>query len=60
MTAPDGERVRLVGVAGVRERDLQHGRLLRVLADLAEAEPDPRRREFLKSFPFSSGLVEEP
>ncbi|GHH92652.1 hypothetical protein [Streptomyces capillispiralis] len=37
----------------------QRDRFLRVLADLAEAEPDPARREFLESFPFACGLVEE-
>ncbi|KPC68344.1 hypothetical protein ADL35_43805 [Streptomyces sp. NRRL WC-3753] len=37
----------------------QRDRFLKVLADLAEAEPEPGRREFLRAFPFSSGLVEE-
>jgi hypothetical protein len=37
----------------------QRDRLLQVLIDLAEAEPDPARREFLESFPFACGLVEE-
>ncbi|WP_437098740.1 hypothetical protein [Streptomyces sp. enrichment culture] len=37
----------------------QRDRLLQVLADLAEAEPNPARREFLQSFPFACGLVEE-
>ncbi|MFF1870269.1 hypothetical protein [Kitasatospora herbaricolor] len=32
---------------------------LQVLADLAEAEQDPGRREFLEAFLFASGLVEE-
>ena len=34
-------------------------RLLQVLADLAQAEQDPARREFLESFPFAIGMVEE-
>ncbi|MFD5922871.1 hypothetical protein ACFVYP_40125 [Kitasatospora sp. NPDC058201] len=34
-------------------------RFLTVLADLAEAEQDPGRREFLENFPVASGLVEE-
>ncbi|WP_077802017.1 hypothetical protein [Streptomyces sp. JHA26] len=37
----------------------QRGRLLQVLTDLAEAEPNPARREFLQSFPLACGLVEE-
>ncbi|WP_328452342.1 hypothetical protein OG780_26900 [Streptomyces sp. NBC_00386] len=37
----------------------QRERLLRVLADLAEAEQDPARRDFLKGFPFAVGLVED-
>ncbi|WP_320784761.1 hypothetical protein [Streptomyces sp. CRN 30] len=37
----------------------QRDRLLQVLTDLAEAEPNPARREFLQSFPFDCGLVEE-
>ncbi|WP_328887725.1 hypothetical protein [Streptomyces sp. NBC_00316] len=38
----------------------QLNRFLQVLEGLAEAEPDPGRREFLESFPFACGLVEEP
>ncbi|MFJ1791810.1 hypothetical protein [Kitasatospora griseola] len=38
----------------------QRDRLLRVLSDLAEAEPSPQRREFLASFPFTAGLAEQP
>ncbi|MES9521332.1 hypothetical protein [Streptomyces capoamus] len=34
-------------------------RLLQVLADLAEAEQDPARREFLESFPVAIGMVED-
>ncbi len=34
-------------------------RFLQVLTDLAEAEPNPARREFLQSFPFACGLVEQ-
>ncbi len=34
-------------------------RFLKVLRDLAEAETDSGRREFLRAFPFACGLVEE-
>ncbi|MCI3272361.1 hypothetical protein [Streptomyces cylindrosporus] len=37
----------------------QSRRFLEVLADLAKAEQEPARREFLESFPFAIGLVEE-
>ncbi|MGW1029183.1 hypothetical protein ACWD4J_36815 [Streptomyces sp. NPDC002577] len=37
----------------------QRGRFLEALRDLAEAEPNPGRREFLESFPFACGLVED-
>ncbi|MFD8596718.1 hypothetical protein ACFV1L_17120 [Kitasatospora sp. NPDC059646] len=37
----------------------QIDRLLAVVADLAETEPDPGRREFLTAFPFACGLREE-
>ncbi|QWQ45170.1 hypothetical protein KME66_32455 [Streptomyces sp. YPW6] len=37
----------------------QRDRFLTVLADLAEAETEPGRREFLEAFPFACGLVEE-
>lgn len=37
----------------------QRHRFLQVLADLAEAEQNPSRREVLEAFPFASGLVEE-
>jgi hypothetical protein len=33
-------------------------RFLKVLADLADAEQDPGRREFLEAFPSASGLVD--
>ncbi|MFD4652668.1 hypothetical protein [Streptomyces sp. NPDC058441] len=36
----------------------QRQRLLQGLADLAESEQDPARREFLASFPFAIGMVE--
>ncbi|MFG3131173.1 hypothetical protein [Streptomyces tendae] len=36
----------------------QRDRFLQVLTDLAEAEPNPARREFLQSFPLAFGLVE--
>lgn len=37
----------------------QRERFLTVLADLAEAEQDPGRREFLEDFPVAGGLIEE-
>ncbi|MEU8572515.1 hypothetical protein [Streptomyces asoensis] len=37
----------------------QRERLVEVLADLAEAEQDPARREFLESFPSAVGLDED-
>lgn len=37
----------------------QSERLLRVLAGLAAAEENPARQEFLESFPFAIGMVEE-
>ncbi|MFG3058991.1 hypothetical protein ACGFYM_10385 [Streptomyces sp. NPDC048231] len=37
----------------------QRERLLQVLTDLAGEEQDPSRREFLESFPFAIGMVEE-
>ncbi|PZT77603.1 MULTISPECIES: hypothetical protein [unclassified Streptomyces] len=37
----------------------QRDRFLTVHADLAEAEQDSGRREFLEAFPFSCGLVDE-
>jgi hypothetical protein len=37
----------------------QRARFLRVLEDLAAAEPDPARRRCLEAFAFSCGLVEE-
>ena len=48
-------------VAGELQRlpDDQLARFLQVLTDLAEAEPDPQRREFLESFPHACGLAEE-
>ncbi|WP_327072197.1 hypothetical protein OG196_00785 [Kitasatospora purpeofusca] len=48
-------------VAGALKRlpEDQLDRFLRALADLAEAEPDPRRREFLESFPGACGLVDD-
>ncbi|WP_214326523.1 hypothetical protein [Nonomuraea sediminis] len=38
----------------------QRVRFLQVLKDLAEAEPDRGRREYLESFPFACGMVEDP
>lgn len=37
----------------------QRERLVQVLVDMAEAEQEPARREFLKSFPFAIGLVDD-
>lgn len=37
----------------------QRDRFLQVLADLARAESDPGRKQYLESFPFASGLVED-
>ncbi|MEV6054268.1 hypothetical protein [Streptomyces sp. NPDC052107] len=37
----------------------QRERLLQALADLAEVEQDPVRREFLESFPVAIGMVED-
>ncbi|KQX82674.1 hypothetical protein [Streptomyces sp. Root1310] len=51
MESVGGELLRLP--SGQRERFVQ------VLADLAEAEQDSARRDFLTSFPFAVGLVEE-
>ncbi|MFE3032301.1 hypothetical protein ACFXKY_11670 [Streptomyces canus] len=45
-------------VLGRLPQDQRDG-FLKVLADLAEAEQDPGRKEFLDAFPFASGLVEE-
>ncbi|MEU6425077.1 hypothetical protein ABZ860_04205 [Microbispora sp. NPDC046973] len=48
-------------VSGVLQRlpQEQRDRFLKVLRDLAEAETDPGRREFLREFPFACGLVED-
>ncbi|MCX4739097.1 hypothetical protein [Streptomyces antibioticus] len=48
-----------VGGELLRLPSTQRERLLQALTDLAEAEQDPARRDFLKSFPFAIGLVEE-
>ncbi len=37
----------------------QVNRLLAVVAEMAEGEEEPGRREFLTAFPFACGLVEE-
>ncbi|MFD8725809.1 hypothetical protein EDD90_3787 [Streptomyces sp. Ag109_O5-1] len=37
----------------------QRRRFVQVLADLAEAEQEPARREFLESFPSAIGMAEE-
>ncbi|MEU6446011.1 hypothetical protein [Streptomyces sp. NPDC046979] len=36
----------------------QRDRLLQVLTDLAEGEPNPARQEFLQSFPSACGLID--
>jgi hypothetical protein len=38
----------------------QRDRMLQVLSDLAQAEENPGRREFLEEFPVSLGLIDEP
>ncbi|WP_233290483.1 hypothetical protein [Kitasatospora sp. MBT66] len=48
-----------VSWALTRLPDGQRDRFLTVLADLATAETDPGRREFLEAFPFACGLVDE-
>ncbi|MEV4444416.1 MULTISPECIES: hypothetical protein [Streptomyces] len=48
-----------VGWALVQLLPDQRQRLLQVLADLAESEQDPARRQFLESFPFAIGMVED-
>ncbi|MFF7454633.1 hypothetical protein [Kitasatospora sp. NPDC008115] len=45
-------------VLGRLPRD-RRDRFLTVLADLAEAETEPGRREFLEAFPFACGLAED-
>ncbi|MEE1823713.1 hypothetical protein PUR61_16160 [Streptomyces sp. BE20] len=37
----------------------QRERFLTTLADLAAAETNPGRREFIKAFPFACGLIDE-
>ncbi|MFJ4278560.1 hypothetical protein [Streptomyces massasporeus] len=58
---PDSAVKMMESVGGVLLRlpSDQRQRLLQALADLAEAEQDPARREFLESFPFSIGMVED-
>ncbi|MGW1274641.1 hypothetical protein [Streptomyces sp. NPDC002491] len=48
-----------LGWALLQLRSDQRQRLLRVLADMAEREQDPARREFLESFPFAIGMAED-
>ncbi|MGW0190115.1 hypothetical protein ACWDV7_30755 [Streptomyces sp. NPDC003362] len=59
---PDSAVKMLEAVSGelLRLPPDQRARLLRVLTGLAEAEPNPARREFLESFPFACGLADEP
>ena len=58
---PDSAVKMMEGVGGelLRLPPDQRARFLRVLTGLAEAEPNPARREFLESFPFACGLVDE-
>ncbi|GAB3910320.1 hypothetical protein [Microbispora bryophytorum] len=58
---PDSAVKMMENVSGVLLRlpQDQRDRFLNVLRDLAEAETDPGRREFLRAFPFASGLVED-
>lgn len=58
---PDSAVKMMEGVCGelLRLPLDQRDRLVQVLTDLAEAEPNPARREFLQSFPFACGLIEE-
>ncbi|MFB8206298.1 hypothetical protein [Streptomyces sp. NPDC056010] len=49
---------RVAWVLGRLPQD-QRDQFLTVLADLAEAEQESGRREFLEAFPFSCGLVDE-
>ncbi|MGF6883096.1 hypothetical protein ABIA39_002037 [Nocardia sp. GAS34] len=59
---PDTAVKMLESVADVLQRlpGDQLDRFLTVLAELAEAESDPGRREFLRSFPVACGLIEDP
>ncbi|MDX5564541.1 hypothetical protein PYK79_15945 [Streptomyces sp. ID05-04B] len=58
---PDSAVKMMESVSWVLTRlpQVQRDRFLTVLNDLAEAEQDLDRREFLEAFPFASGLVEE-
>ncbi|MFJ1877307.1 MULTISPECIES: hypothetical protein [unclassified Streptomyces] len=58
---PDSAVKMLEGVGGelLRLPLDQRDRLLQVLADLAAAEPNLARREFVESFPFACGLAVE-
>ncbi|MFE4546992.1 hypothetical protein [Streptomyces sp. NPDC056785] len=58
---PDSAVKMMEGVGGelLRLPSAQREGLLQVLRDLAEAEQDPARRDFLKAFPFATGLVED-
>ncbi|WP_432131701.1 hypothetical protein [Streptomyces tendae] len=58
---PDSAVKMMEGIGGelLRLPPDQRDRLLQVLADLAEAEQNDARREFLESFPLACGLVEE-
>ncbi|MEU9045636.1 MULTISPECIES: hypothetical protein [unclassified Kitasatospora] len=56
---PDSAVKMMESVAGVLQQlpHDQRDRFLRTLTNLAEAEPDLQRREFLESFPSACGLV---
>ncbi|MFJ6832943.1 hypothetical protein [Streptomyces sp. NPDC091209] len=58
---PDSAVKMMEGVGGalLQLSSDQRQKLLQVVADLAEAEQNPARREFLESFPFSIGMIEE-
>ncbi|MFJ8976396.1 hypothetical protein [Streptomyces sp. NPDC102282] len=58
---PDTAVKMMEGMGGqlLRLPAAQRDSLLRVLADLVEAEPDAARRDFLESFPRDFGLVDE-
>ncbi|MEW1999756.1 hypothetical protein ACFWFH_05850 [Streptomyces coelicoflavus] len=58
---PDSAVKMMEGISGelLRLPQDQRARLLQALAELAEAEQNPARREFLETFPAACGLVEE-
>ncbi|NUS55917.1 MAG: hypothetical protein HOV66_13835 [Streptomycetaceae bacterium] len=58
---PDSAVKTMESVAGTLGNlpEQQQERLIRVVAELADAESDPERRDQLRLFPFHCGLVEE-